>query len=173
MPGLHAADSAALDSQLARPEVKPFPLDAQEPQFRSIPRVIGLSVATLCIGYLVYLGYQWARESNGLAGKPLHSPWIVVFLSIITLGIGGAIYECIFASELERHFQERGRKDGLPQLTTWVIALNILSYALVFTAVLFPLAIPVGLAATCLLQAEFNKLAAQPAFLNKSKNRSS
>jgi hypothetical protein len=148
-------------------------MDAQEPQFRSIPRVIGLSIATLCIGYLLYLSYQWARELNGLAGKRRHSPWLVVFLSLITLGIGGAIYECIFASELERHFQDRGRRDGRPHLTTWVIALNVLSYALVFTAVLFPLAIPIGLAATCLVQAEFNKLAAQPAFLNKSKNRSS
>jgi hypothetical protein len=159
MTGTHAAGAAALDSQLTRSEPKPQPLDAQEPQFRSIPRVIGLSLVTLCIGYLVYLSYQWARELNGLAGKPRHSPALVAFLSIITLGVAGAFYECIFAGELERHFQDHDRKDGLPYLSTWVIALNILGYAFVFTAVLFPLAIPVGLAATCLVQAEFNKLA--------------
>lgn len=141
-------------------EGKPTAAEAKDVECRSIPLVIVLSLVTLCI-YPIYLCYQWARELNGLVQRARHSPRLVVILGIVTLGLAGMIYECIFAHELERHFRERGRADAMPHLTTWVIALNAIGCVLVFTAILFPLAIPCGLAATCLLQAEFNKLAAQ------------
>jgi hypothetical protein len=156
----HAEDYPAFPSEMVRPEPKvALPLDAEEPRYRSVWRVLGLSAATLFIGYPIYLCYQWARELNGLMQQARHSPPVVLLLSVGTLGIGAMIYECIFAYELARYFESRGRPDSMPHLAIWVIVLNVASYVLAFTAVLFPLAIPCGLAATCLIQTEFNKVA--------------
>jgi hypothetical protein len=96
---------------------------------------------------------------NGLAQQVQHSPRLVLVLSIVTLGLGGIIYECIFASELERYFRERGRPDAMPHLVIWVITLNVLAVLFGVTGVGVFIAIQCGMAATCLLQAEFNKLA--------------
>jgi hypothetical protein len=138
---------------------KPSASDAKDLQYRSILGVVLLSAVTLFIGYHLYLVYQWARELNGLAQQARHSPKLVLLISIVTLGIGAMIYECIFAEELERHFRERRRTDPRPHLMTWVIALNAITFVLSLTLVGAFLAIPCGLAATCLVQAEFNKLA--------------
>jgi hypothetical protein len=141
-------------------EAKPTDADAADVRHRSILLVIVLSAVTLFIAYPIYLCYAWARELNGLLGQVRHSPKLVLVLSIATLGIGGVIYECIFAQELERQFKTLGRTDGMPQLTTWVVSLNVIAIVCGLTAIGLPLTIVCGLAATCLVQAEFNKLAA-------------
>lgn len=139
---------------------KPSARDFRPVEYRGIPQVVLLCVVTLFVGYPIYLCYQWARELNGQRQESRHSPQVVLILSIVTLGLAGLIYEAIFAHELEQHFSQRGRPDSMPQLATWVIALNVIAVVLSLTGVGVLLAIPCGLAATCLVQAEFNKLAA-------------
>jgi hypothetical protein len=139
---------------------KPSASDFRDVEYRGIPQVVLLCIATLFIGYPIYLCYQWARELNGLRQDARHSPRVVLILSIATLGLAGLVYEAIFAHELEQHFSQRGRPDSMPQLAVWVIALNALALVLSLTGAGVLLAIPCGLAATCLVQAEFNKLAA-------------
>jgi len=138
---------------------KPEPSDFKTIEYRGVSRVVLLCVATLFIGYPIYLWYQWARELNGLRREARHSPQIVLILSLVTLGLAGMIYEAIFAHELEQQFSQLGRSDSMPQLATWVICLNALAFMLSLTGLGVLLAIPCGLAATCLVQAELNKLA--------------
>jgi hypothetical protein len=128
-------------------------------KYRSLGAVIGLSIVTLLIGYPIYLVYQWAREINGLHRQVRHSPGVVLALSIVTLGLAAVIYECIFALEISEQLRLRGHKQPLANLTAWVIGLNVAAGVLSLTGVGIILAIPCGLAATCLVQAEFNKLA--------------
>jgi hypothetical protein len=139
---------------------KPAARDFRNIEYRGIPQVVLLCAETLFIGYPFYLWYQWARELNGLRQEARHSPQVVLILSIVTLGLAGMIYEAIYAHELEQLFSQRGRPDSMPQLAMWVISLNAIAFVLSLTGVGVLLAIPCGLAATCLVQAEFNKLAA-------------
>jgi len=133
--------------------------DAKSLEYRRIPLVVFLSLATLLVGYQVYLAYQWARELNGLTERR-HSPQLVLVLSIASLGVADAIYECIFAHELERHFRKRGRLDAMPHFAIWVATLNAIAFLSGITGFGLIVAIPCGIAATCLVQVEFNKLAA-------------
>jgi hypothetical protein len=153
------SNSPPHDRYCTMPQGKPAAADAKDVVYRGIPVVVLLWLATLGIGYSIYLCYQWSRELNGLHQQVRHSPRLVLLLSIVTLGLGGIIYECIFANELERYFRDRGRYDSMPNLMIWVIALNALAVACSFTGFGVLVAIPCGMAATCLLQAEFNKLA--------------
>jgi hypothetical protein len=125
--------------------------DAKELEYRSIPRVILLIFITLLIGYPIYLCYQWARELNGLLQEKRHAPRLVLLLSLVTLGVGAVVYECIFASELERHFHQRGRADAMPHLTTWIVTLNVICFLGAITGLGAIVAIPCGIAATCLV----------------------
>ena len=84
--------------------------------------------------------------------------FVVLALSIITLGLAAVIYECVFAHEISEQLRLRGHKQPLANLTAWVIGLNVAAGVLSLTGVGIILAVPCGLAATCLVQAEFNKL---------------
>jgi hypothetical protein len=128
-------------------------------EFRPISHVVLLSAVTLLIGYPIYLCYRWARELNGLLRERRYSPQVVLLLSIVTLGLAAIAYECLFAQELEQHFREGGRPDALPHLSGWVIGMNVLAVVSSFTVVGVVVAIPCGMVATCLIQAELNKLA--------------
>lgn len=142
-------------------QIKPAAGDAKEVERRDLVMVVLLSLVTLFIGYPIYLCYQWSKELNGLAGQVRHSPTTVLLLSILTLGIAAIVYECLFAQEIAGHMKRLGRKDAMPELGIWVIALNVTAIIMSFTFIGIVIAIPAGMAATCLLQAEFNKLAVQ------------
>jgi hypothetical protein len=47
----------------------------------------------------------------------------------------------------------------MPHLMIWVTSLNVIALLSSLTGIGIVIAIPCGLAATCLVQAEFNKLA--------------
>jgi hypothetical protein len=128
-------------------------------KYRGLGAVLGLSIVTLLLGYPIYLVYQWAREVNGLHRQVRHSPGLILLLSIVTLGLAAVIYECIFAQEISEQLRIRGHKQPVGNLTAWVIGLNVLAALFSLTVVGIVVAIPCGLAATCLVQAEFNKLA--------------
>lgn len=142
-------------------QTKPASSDSKEVERRDLVMVVLLSVVTLFIGYPIYLCYLWAKELNGLAGQTRHLPTTVVLVSIVTLGIAAIVYECLFAFEIAGHMKRLGRKDALPELGVWVTALNVTAIIASFTFIGIVIAIPAGMAATCLLQAEFNKLAAK------------
>jgi hypothetical protein len=138
---------------------KPTAADAKDLQYRDILIVVLLSTLTLFIGYPIYLCYQWARELNGVVQRVKYPPVLVVVLCIVTLGLAAIIYESIFAQELEQEMQRRGRKDATPHLMAWVTALNCIAIVASLTVVGILIAIPCGIAATCLVQHEINKLA--------------
>ena len=142
-------------------QTKPAASEFKDIERRDLVTVVLLSVVTLFIGYPIYLCYQWAKELNGLAGQVRYSPTTVLLLSIFTLGIAAIVYECLFAQEIAGHMKRLGRKDALPELGIWVTALNLTAIITSFTFIGIVIAIPAGMAATCLLQAEFNKLAGQ------------
>ena len=142
-----------------RQALKPTAADAKDLQYRDILIVVLLSILTLFIGYPIYLCYQWARELNGLAQRVKHPPALVLVLTIVTLGLAAIVYESVFAQELEQEMRSRGRKDATPYLMAWVTALNCIAIIASLTVVGIVIAIPCGLAATCLVQHEFNKLA--------------
>ena len=135
--------------------------DAKATEYRSIPIVALLSVATLLVGYQIYLCYQWARELNSLSQGKRHSPQLVLSLSVLTLGVAAVVYECIFAYEVEGYFRERNRPDALPHFALWVATLNAIAFLCGITGIGIIVAIPCGVAATCLVQAELNKLASR------------
>lgn len=142
-------------------QTKPAAGESKDIERRDLVMVVLLSVVTLFIGYPIYLCYQWAKELNGLAGQVRHSPTTVLLLSILTLGIAAIVYECLFAQEIAGHMKRLGRKNAMPELAVWVTALNVTAIIMSFTFIGIVIAIPAGLAATCLLQAEFNKFASQ------------
>jgi len=122
--------------------------------------VVGiLSLVTLGL-YNFYLVYVWARELNHLLGKERHSPAVVLIVSIVTLGIGVTVFECVFGFDHARAAEARGRElrtKGLPGI---VVALDVAALILSLTGVGMIIGIPTGVAATILLQREFNANAA-------------
>ena len=107
--------------------------------------------------YSFYLVYQWAKELGQLTGKN-RNPGTVLFLSIVTLGIGALIYEYVFASEAAALEQQRFPKQAPSSLPNWVLILNSASVICSLTVVLLPLALILGIAASVLVQAQFNRL---------------
>jgi hypothetical protein len=134
-------------------------VEATDVKYRSLVMVVLWSLLTAGIGYPIYLYYQWSRELNGLAQHVKHPPSVVLALSIVTLGLAGLIYEVIFVHEATQHLRRRGHKGELPNVAVWVGVLNAIGVVFAFTGIGIVIAIPVGMAATCLVQAQFNKLA--------------
>ena len=135
--------------------------DAADVQVRSLPLVAVLSLVTLGI-YSLYLIYQWAREINGLEGRVKHNPTVVLLVSIFTLCLGAMVYECVFAFDAAEAGRRRGLAAQLGSLPTWVIAANGLAFVISLIPFALIIAIPLGVAATVLVQSGFNRLAATP-----------
>ena len=159
-PRAHVEHNPYLASQVVGP-AKPTAAEACDVKHRSLVMVVVLSMLTLGIGYPIYLYYQWSRELNGLTQYVKHAPNVVLALSIVTLGLAGLIYEVIFAHEATEHLRRRGHKGDLPNVAVWVGVLNAIAVVFAFTGIGIVVSIPVGIAATCLVQAQFNKLAQQ------------
>jgi len=138
---------------------KPTGGEAKDLEHRDLLIVVLLSTLTLFIGYPIYLCYQWARELNGLAQRVKHPPALVLVLCIVTLGLAAIVYESIFAYELEQEMRTRSSKNAMPNLMALVTALNCIAIVASLTVIGVVIAIPCGVAATCLVQHEFNKLA--------------
>jgi hypothetical protein len=132
--------------------------EAADVQYRSLPLVAVLSTVTLGL-YSVYLCYQWAREINGLEGRVKHQPGVVVLVSVVTLCIAALVYECLFAYDAAAAARERGIDRERSDLPMWVVITNALGFAVCILPFGFLIGIPLGIAATVLVQAQFNRLA--------------
>jgi hypothetical protein len=132
--------------------------DATDVQHRDIGVFILLCIVTLGL-YWFYIGYQWSREINGLAGRVKYQPAVFLLVNLLTCGMAGVVFECIFAYDIAEHTLARGIKDRSDSLPTWVLVLNSLAFILSLTGVGIVVAFPLGLWASVLVQLEMNKLA--------------
>ena len=133
--------------------------DACDIQVRD-PAIVVLLMVVTCGLYAIYLQYQWAREVNGLEGLVRYPPVITLVLNIVTLGLSGLVFEAIWAYDLARQAQRRGVANRMESLPTWVIVLNCVGTVLCLSVVGIVIGLPMGIAASVLIQNELNKLAA-------------
>jgi hypothetical protein len=132
--------------------------EAADVRYRNIGVVVLLLIVTLGL-YSFYLAYQWAKEINGLAGRVKYSPGIVLLLSIVTCGMGGLVFECLFASDIAEATQSRAIAGRMEQLATWVIACNCIAVVVSLIPFGVIVGMPLGILASALVQVELNKLA--------------
>lgn len=132
--------------------------EAADVKYRDVALFVLLNVVTLGI-YWFYLAYQWAKEINGLHNRVKYQPVIVLLVSILTCGLGGLVFECLYAFDIVEATRSRGVAGRLEQLPMWVIVCN--SVAMVGALIPFGivLALPLGILASVLIQVELNKLA--------------
>lgn len=132
--------------------------EASDIKHRDIAVFVLLMVVTLGF-YWFYVSYQWAKELNGLGGRVKFRPLLVLLTNILTCGISGIVFECLFAFDIAEHTRSRGLAGRMENLATWVIVIN--SAALLACLIPFGvvLGLPLGVLASMLVQVELNKLA--------------
>lgn len=132
--------------------------EAADIKHRDIATFVLLMIVTLGI-YWFYVSYQWAKELNGLSGRMKFQPLVVLLTNIVTCGIAGLVFECLFAFDLAEQTQARGLKGRMEALPTWVIATNCLAIVLSLIPFGVVIGLPLGILASVLVQMELNKLA--------------
>jgi hypothetical protein len=123
------------------------------------PAIVVLLMLVTCGLYAIYLQYQWAKEVNGLEGQVRYPPGITLLLNIVSLGLSGLVFESLWAYDLARLGQQRGVPNRMESLPVWVLALNSVGTVLCLTVVGIVIGLPMGIAASVLVQMELNKLA--------------
>ncbi|HUE71196.1 MAG TPA: DUF4234 domain-containing protein [Pirellulaceae bacterium] len=133
--------------------------DAADVKRRDIAIFVLLNVITLGL-YLFYVVYQWSKEINGLAGRVKYPPVVVLLVNILTCGLAGLVFECLFAFDVAEAARSRGIAGRMEQLGMWVIVANC---AAAMTALIplvgIPLAMALGILASALVQVDLNRLA--------------
>lgn len=148
---VNAFEAPAVERKLTAAEVADI-------KHRDITAFVTLNVVTLGF-YWLYVIYHWAKEINGLSGRVKYPPALVLLVSLLTCGMAGLVFECLFAFEVA----EAGRKSRITgrneQLGAWVIACNaiaMLTALIPFVGLL--VALPLGILASSLVQVELNRL---------------
>ena len=141
-----------------RTESKLTASEAADVKHRDIAVFVLLCVVTLGI-YWFYLAYHWAKELNGLHGRVKYQPVVVLLVSIVTCGIVGMVFECLYAFDIAQIAQSRGVARRLEHLATWVIACNCVAMAVSFIPYGVVVGCLLGTLASALVQVELNKLA--------------
>ena len=132
--------------------------EAADVQRRDIGLLVLLCIVTLGI-YWFYLGYQWSKELNGLAGRVKYQPVVFLVVNLLTCGLAGLVFECIFAFDIAEHAGRLGIKNRSEQLGVWVIGINIVALILCLIPFGVIAGLPLGTLASALVQVELNKLA--------------
>lgn len=132
--------------------------EAADVQRRDIGLLVLLCIVTLGL-YWFYLGYQWSKELNGLAGRVKYQPVVFLLVNIFTCGLAGMVFECIFAFDIAEHTARLGLNSRWEQLGAWVIGINVAVLILCLIPFGVIAALPLGTLATALVQVELNKLA--------------
>ena len=132
--------------------------EAADVQRRDIGLLVLLCIVTLGL-YWFYLGYQWSKELNGLAGREKYQPVIFLLVNILTCGLAGMVFECIFAFDIAEHTGRLGVKNRWEQLGAWVIGINVAALILCLIPFGVIVALPLGTLASALVQVELNKVA--------------
>jgi hypothetical protein len=139
-------------------ERKLTPSEAADVRHRDIAVFILLSVVTLGL-YWFYVSYHWSKEINGLTGRVKYHPLLVLVTNIVTCGICGMVFECLFAFDIAERTRTRGIKGRLENLPTWVIATNCAGLALSLIPFGVVVGLPLCILASVLVQVELNRLA--------------
>jgi uncharacterized protein DUF4234 len=166
MPG---RSSDRKGNAMSNPAINPYQAPLTEPKLtsadaadikrRSIGVFVLLCIITLGI-YWFYLVYHWAKEVNGLVGRAKYPPLVVLLVNILTCGLAGLAFECLFAfdvAETGRRHQLAGRME---QLGMWVIIINCVAILIALIPLAgIPLSLGLGTLASVLVQMELNRLA--------------
>jgi hypothetical protein len=131
---------------------------ADDVKYRDPTVVAVLNLVTLGI-YWFYLVYVWSDETNRLLGRYKYPPGLMLLISILTCGLAGCVVECLIAADLGGEAAERQCWPPNQNLLAWVITLNISAFiaAAVLPLVGLFVSIPLGVAATVMVQIELNK----------------
>ena len=132
--------------------------EAADVQRRDIGLLVLLCIVTLGL-YWFYLGYQWSKELNGLARRAKYQPVIFLLVNILTCGLAGMVFECIFAFDIAEQTGRLGVKNRWEQLGAWVIGINVVALILCLIPFGVIVALPLGTLASALVQVELNKVA--------------
>lgn len=132
--------------------------EAADVKHRDIAVFVLLNVMT-CGIYWFYVSYQWAKELNGLQGRPKYQPGIVLLACILSCGLAGLVFECLFAFDIVEATRARAVANRNEQLGTWVITLNSIAMVASLIPFLLVIGFPLGIWASALMQVELNKLA--------------
>ena len=103
--------------------------DAADVRHRDIGLFVLLNIVT-CGLYTFYILYEWSREVNGLVDRAKYPPLVTLLVNLATCGVGGLVYEILFAEEIAAATAARGIADRHPQLQAWVIGLNVAAFAI-------------------------------------------
>ena len=134
------------------------PQEAADIQRRDIATLVLLFVVTLGF-YWFYLAYQWTKELNGLAGRVKYQPTVFLIANLVSCGLAGLVFECLYAFDIAEHAKAHGIKDRLEQLPTWVISINCVAMVVSIIPFGVIVGLPLGILASVLVQMELNKLA--------------
>jgi hypothetical protein len=132
--------------------------EATDVQRRDIATLVLLFVVTLGF-YWFYLAYQWAKELNGLAGRVKYQPTIFLIVNLVSCGMAGIVFECLYAFDIAEYAKAYGIKDRLEALPSWVIGINCAAMVLSLIPFGVIIGLPLGILASILVQVELNKLA--------------
>ncbi len=132
--------------------------EAADVQRRDIGLFVLLCIVTLGL-YWFYLGYHWAKELNGLAGRVKYQPLVFLLVNIFTCGLAGMVFECLFAFDIAEHTKADGIKGRMENLAGWVIGLNCTAVVVSLIPFGLILGLPLGTLASVLVQVELNNLA--------------
>jgi uncharacterized integral membrane protein len=154
---------------MSHPAVNPYQPPLAEPKLtdavaadikrRDIALFVLLNIVTLGI-YWFYVVYQWSKELNGLSGRVKYPPVVVLLLSILTCGLAGLVFECLYAFDVAEVARSRGIAGRLDQLGMWVIVANCAAgIVALIPFVGLPVAVALGTLASALVQMELNRLA--------------
>jgi hypothetical protein len=135
------------------------PGDVSDIQRRNLPLLAVLLVVTLGF-YWFYLGYQWSKEVNGIVGRVKYPPIPFLIINIVTLGLAGLIYECLWAYDIAFAAQAHAVPGQTANLPVWIIGLNSVGMLLSLTVIGVFVGFPLGVCASIMIQSELNKLAA-------------
>ena len=140
-------------------EAKLTSADAADIKRRDIAVFVVLCIVTLGI-YWFYLVYHWSKEINGLVGRAKYPPLVVLLVSLLTCGLAGFAFECLFAFDVQettRRCQLAGRME---QLGMWVIIANCAAGIIALIPLAgIPFALGLGTLASVMVQMELNRLA--------------
>jgi Domain of unknown function (DUF4234) len=127
---------------------------------RDLGKVAILSIVTLGI-YGILLMAKWTDDVNFLLKREKHEKIVVVIVGVVTLGIALAIWEIIFAYDIQSYTESERLGERNKNLGGTVLGLTLFAYALAFASggLAFVLSMAVGVYASCLVQKELNMIA--------------
>jgi hypothetical protein len=126
---------------------------------RDLGKVIILSIVTLGI-YGILLMAKWTDDVNFLIKRLKHEKIVIIIVGVVTLGIALAVWEIIFAYDIQGYTEKRRLSERSKNLGATVLGLTLFAYALAFASggLAFIFSMAVGIYASCLVQKELNMI---------------